>query len=263
MFKPKQGPFSNDLLLFHHLGANPYGDRFDSDQRIVYIGQGQKGDQGLDGYNGYLARHLEEGYRVHLFIKEGRSGAEIRYEGQVALEEYRRIYRSDQRRSVIEFFLRPIREGEMDTFGHAYEDILQAPLEPHTVQRPTTVRVMERVLRDRAFAAHLRRHYRDQCAVCGPPLAHQEHVDVQGAHVHAVAAGGPDAINNGICLCARHHWAFDHGVFTLTDDHRVRLRIPDPHKELQSGAQVTLPADLSLAPHPEYLDWHRRTWQFA
>lgn len=263
MFKRASGPFTSDLLLFHHRGANPYGDRFDSDQRIVYVGQGQEGDQTLDGYNGILARHLEEGHRVHLFVKEGRGGAEIRYEGQVALEEYRRIYRSDEGRSVIEFFLRPIREGDLNAFGHAYHDVLQESLEPHTKERPRTVRVLEQMLRDRAFAAHLRRYYNDQCAVCGPPLVHEQHVDVQGAHVQAVAAGGPDAINNGLCLCARHHWAFDHGIFSLSDDHRVQLRMPDPHKELQAGALVTLPEDLSLAPHPEYLKWHRRTWRFV
>lgn len=264
MFKRREGPFSKDLLLFHHVHSNPYGDRLDSDRRIIYVGEGQHGDQELVGNNRHLAQHLEEGIRVHFFVKKDSSPA-LHYQGQVALEEVQRVYRDEEERSVLEFSLHPVQEGDLAFFGQAYQNVLGGSLEPHVVPRKTTVRVVEQKLRDRAFSIHLRRQYGDECAVCGPPLVHEQHVDAQGAHVRSVAAGGPDVLNNGVCLCARHHWAFDHGIFTLDDSWCVRLRagFQDPHNELEAGLPVAKPRDGPTVPHPTYLAWHRRNWRFS
>ena len=34
---------------------------------------------------------------------------------------------------------------------------------------------------------------------------------------------GPDDPRNGLSLCPRHHWAFDAGLFTVTDGRSVRV----------------------------------------
>ena len=54
------------------------------------------------------------------------------------------------------------------------------------------------------------------CAVCelGLRLGPQS-VTLDAAHIRWHAAGGPDEVMNGLCLCALHHKLFDLGAFTV------------------------------------------------
>jgi putative restriction endonuclease len=84
---------------------------------------------------------------------------------------------------------------------------------------------------------------------------------LQGAHIWAVSAGGPHEVRNGISLCVRHHWAFDHGFFTLSRTHTLEWLAPspDPHAEAQDGVQLLVPSG-EHAPHATYVNWHRTNW---
>ena len=70
--------------------------------------------------------------------------------------------------------------------------------------------------RDPTFRAAVLQAYGYRCAVCGfeTRVGHAL-VGVDAAHVMWHHAGGPDAVSNGVALCALHHRLLDRGAFTI------------------------------------------------
>ena len=100
-----------------------------------------------------------------------------------------------------------------------HEDILGATgldLDPPTQQGA-------RRGRDRAFRELVLGAYGYQCAVCGlDARLDGGAIGLEAAHVHWHANNGPDAVENGLCLCALHHKALDLGLIGL-DERRLVL----------------------------------------
>lgn len=270
MFKLAKGPHNRDLLLFQQ-ASSVYDDRDDGDARFVYTGMGQPqhGDQKWEGMNRYLGEHIERGISPHLFRQVSAKGPELEYVGEMVCEEIRATYIENEQRRVFRFDLARIESATQliseysDTFVRMKEE---PNLVPYLREPKQVVSTKRQLSRDKAFGAVVRDAYRQRCAVCGETLARGEFVDLQGAHIRAVAERGPDEINNGICLCARHHWAFDHGVFALADDLTILMHREagkDPHGEMEGGAAVELPRESEWCPHPEYLAFHRQSFAFG
>lgn len=265
MVKPQVGPLTNELLLFHDPEENPYGDVIGTDS-IQYVGQGKKGDQRLSAQNLYLAEHLRRGLTVRFFVK--RAPGRFAYEGEVICRDFQREFRHEENRSVLRFMLvrqdpAAERAEEALTQYLMEEDAIRhAPTEPRLVDRPAVLTPARRAIRDVAFRDLILEAYKRTCAVCGPPLTRGPYADLQAAHIVAVSEKGPDHRRNGLCLCARHHWAFDHGIFSLTDDLRVSVLMDrtDPHGELLDGDTILIPSDPALAPFPAFLGIHRAKW---
>jgi hypothetical protein len=267
MFKPAQGPMRNHLFLFHDERNNPYGD-IDEENRVHYVGQGQKGDQTLTSYNRYLAEHLDRGITVHYFVQPEQRPGKILYQGEVVLEKTQRIERPHEGRSVLQFTLVKTSSIEKDLtteYGDHYAEILEYDHPPGPIERERRVTLAERVARDRAFREIVLNIYYRQCAICGEPLKRDAAIDLQGAHILGVAEGGPDETRNGLSLCVRHHWSFDNGLFSLNDHHKIMWFAPelDPHGEIEPGGRIVLPELEIDYPHPKYLSLHRRKWQFT
>ena len=67
--------------------------------------------------------------------------------------------------------------------------------------------------RDPKFREEVLASYEYRCAMCGfDPQIDNMPVALDAAHVRWWAAGGPDILANGICLCSLHHKLFDRGV---------------------------------------------------
>lgn len=267
MFKPAQGRYRNHMLLFHNETENPYGDAHEGDL-VRYVGQGMSGDQELKGFNATLANHLDLGVQVHYFVQPKENPGKVRYVGPVIVESHEQVYREAEGRSVWVFSLLPAKrenvgEDAVKEYGFDYEAILEYNQPPGPVKREVVVSQIRRRLRDRAFATIVIRAYDTQCAVCGEPLRKGKLTELEGAHIRPVDQEGPDDPRNGISLCRRHHWALDHGFYTLTDAVQVRWLAPtkDPHEEIHDGLQLRLPAGEAWRPHVEYLAWHRREWE--
>lgn len=88
---------------------------------------------------------------------------------------------------------------------------------------------------------------------------------VDAAHIHRFADSRNNDPRNGIALCKNAHWLFDLGLWTITDDYRVRVAST---KFSESGAdalllksiegrRVHLPSNPQLSPDPVHLAWHR------
>lgn len=124
--------------------------------------------------------------------------------------------------------------------------------------------------RSAAFRLAVLRLYDSKCAVCGSDLRSPTGTpEVQAAHIYPKRLDGSDDPRNGICLCTRHHWAFDVGWMSIADDYTVLVRDNLPGDESYlfirtvSGKLIQLPTSPSMKPHHLFLTQHRRLHQFA
>ncbi|MFJ3961981.1 phosphorothioated DNA-binding restriction endonuclease [Streptomyces sp. NPDC090036] len=76
--------------------------------------------------------------------------------------------------------------------------------------------------RDRRMRELVLTAYEYQCAFCGyDGRIGAVPVGLEAAHVRWWAFGGPDDVDNGLCLCALHHKLFDKGVLGIGDGLRI------------------------------------------
>lgn len=102
--------------------------------------------------------------------------------------------------------------------------------------------------------------YNNSCSVCDLSVHSAEGSGIiDAAHIMPFGLFHNDDPRNGIALCKNHHWGFDAGWFTLTDDYRI---VVSPH--LRSGltyitfnAPLHLPSNTVYAPAQKALVWHR------
>ncbi|MFG3252453.1 phosphorothioated DNA-binding restriction endonuclease [Streptomyces sp. NPDC048172] len=149
---------------------------------------------------------------------------------------------------------------------------LDAGLDLETADAP---RGVPREVRDRRRAAETRRRvlaaYAYRCAFCGfDGKLGKRPVGLEAAHVKWWAFRGPDAVANGLCLCALHHRLFDNGALGLGPGPgpERRILVSDAFggtgaaartqvRELH-GREVAAPEDGSEPVAEPYADWHRR-----
>lgn len=260
MFKPARGPYRNHMLLFHNERENPYGDAHEG-STVRYIGQGMEGNQELKSFNATLATHLENGIQVHYFVQPKENPGQVRYVGPVFVESFREVYRASEGRTVWEFVLQPVSDDPdpVATFGNLLTEMLAYDRPPGPLERPLVEKISRTRLRDRAFRELVIPAYRTKCAVCQEPLRKGHLTELQAAHIQSVASGGPDELRNGLSLCGRHHWAFDHGFFVVSDGLQIEWLAPreDPHHEVRDGMDLFVPVPDDHKPHATYLAWHR------
>lgn len=134
----------------------------------------------------------------------------------------------------------------------------------------------ERVTQDRGhdpYTDEVKALYHNQCAFCGlkvemPKGEYGENYALESAHIQRAADDGPDTPRNRIALCPFHHWAFDNGWVSLTDDHTVLVKDApeyDGHDRLKAlhGKQILLPNNSADHPHSRFLQIHREKHGFT
>jgi putative restriction endonuclease len=142
---------------------------------------------------------------------------------------------------------------------------LQAMQPPPAGERNWLIETVlsNRIVRDASFSGAVYDAYDNRCAVTRLRIMDAKgNSEVHAAHIWAVAAGGPDVVQNGIALSATVHWLFDRHLISLTDDHRLLVAegwIPSEFRALfeRFGEKINLPGDTKNWPHPSYLAKHR------
>lgn len=118
-----------------------------------------------------------------------------------------------------------------------------------------------RPLRDAAFRDRVVTAYDNSCAFTGLSIINGGgKPEVQAAHIRPVKDGGPDSPRNGLALSQTVHWMFDRGLVAVNDDSSILTSsaLPDQAKRLlNNDGKVIRPADPLMAPHPEFLRYHR------
>ncbi|MEU3945833.1 phosphorothioated DNA-binding restriction endonuclease [Streptomyces sp. NPDC029526] len=113
--------------------------------------------------------------------------------------------------------------------------------------------------------------YEYRCAFCGydgriGTVTGTVPVGLEAAHVRWWAFGGPDEVENGLCLCSLHHKLFDKGVLGVGDDLRILVSQRFVGHSSAAREQVTALAGRPvIGPQPgtaplaaAHRDWHTR-----
>jgi hypothetical protein len=124
---------------------------------------------------------------------------------------------------------------------------------------------VSRERRDIAFAGIVLDNYGHACAVTGQRFKSTNHTEADGAHIIGKSVQGTDDPRNGVALSKSAHWAFDRGVFTITDQYEVLVNpkarganISDFPLLEMDRQKICLPKDAYYWPHPEALAWHKK-----
>jgi hypothetical protein len=119
--------------------------------------------------------------------------------------------------------------------------------------------------RDIAFRNVVLTEYEYHCSICSMKFHFGELVEAQAAHIVPKNKNGTDDPRNGLSLCRTHHWAFDNGLFSLSENYQIAVSpvvskadTANFHLNEYSNTQITLPRDERIYPHPSALDWHRK-----
>jgi len=154
-------------------------------------------------------------------------------------------------------------ERDVSVQEKAIKGLLRKPFKPFEDSRPSTL--VRRRARTEAFRRQIIAFYEGRCGICGSQWAVGGRYEAQAAHIIPKARHGSDDPRNGIALCRFHHWTFDRGIFSLTDQGTIMISTrlsefsdkPEVLKEL-AGARVHFPADTGAQPDPGALEWHRK-----
>ncbi len=137
----------------------------------------------------------------------------------------------------------------------------QAEFDVGPVERPMVETRLTRPFRDEAFRRQVRFAYGNRCAISGLRLINGGgRPEVQAAHIKPVASAGPDSVRNGLALSGTLHWMFDRGLISVGDDFRILQSSGisnDVARLVRPEAQIILPDEETLRPHPSFLRFHR------
>jgi putative restriction endonuclease len=140
--------------------------------------------------------------------------------------------------------------------------------EPQLTEDDTEYVETRRKARDHAFRELIRDTYNNTCAVCGSQRESPSGTpEVEAAHIYPKSEGGSDDVRNGIALCKLHHWAFDSGWLSFTNDHEIivaEATDKNGYHELKQleGQSLRLPDNEDAHPHPMSLEQHRQLQGF-
>jgi predicted RNA-binding protein with RPS1 domain len=116
--------------------------------------------------------------------------------------------------------------------------------------------------RDQSFRYNVLGAFDHTCCVCGERHVFGSASAMEAAHIIPRARRGADVAENGLCLCALHHWAFDKGFWTIGEDHCIvvaqqimNLGDPDSLIARYHGKTIQM-ADPTIV-SSNALQWHR------
>lgn len=244
-----------------------YDDDITSGAEFTYEGEGDpdKGDQEETTANKALIDAISDPIPIYLFTSvEGID--EYEYRGLVEVDDYRyvdngerMVYRFDMRRLGI-----PSWKEYLEAEASIEEDCQGVP----TLEEEAAYTRSQSRVRSSIFSRKVKENYDYACAVCGKsrfsPIGTPE---VEAAHIYPKSENGKDEPRNGIALCRFHHWAFDAGWFSITEDMEIIVKTEADYnipEQLESfvGQSIQAPNDSDLAPHPVYLAGHRQLHNF-
>jgi putative restriction endonuclease len=125
----------------------------------------------------------------------------------------------------------------------------------------------EKPARKQGFRRIIVATYDHTCATCGIRILNREgHSIVVAGHIVPHHQSHNDDPHNGLALCQSCHWVFDRGLMMVgAESYRIRLSSQLKAADATPGyladlrdAEIILPADVELCPHPLALDWHRK-----
>jgi len=256
-----------EYIVLTSSGDTHYSDHVRGD-RVRYIGQEHgSGDQPKTGRNGRLIAQNEELTVPIYFFSRETKGEDWEYRGLVDVVEHE--YISDDGRMINRFLLERLDIPSSNEYEVIEEEMAEEsddpPLEEDSEE---TTAGGPRKTRSAIFRHRVKQYYDESCAVCGSSRRTPEgSPEVEAAHIYPRRENGRDHYRNGLALCRLHHWAFDSGWISATDDFEILVRHEEGRDESNEfehleGTQLNLPSNEDHQPHPKYLVKHRQLHDF-
>lgn len=161
---------------------------------------------------------------------------------------------------------------------HPFQDIRYSLRESGAIYSTSEIsdreaKEFEDIVRDATFRKNIVSLYGQRCAFCKLRIVSRDSgYIVDGAHIKPFSMFKDDNYTNGLALCKNHHWAFDHGWFSIDNNYRIIIppdrfieEPPETSKEMHQfhGELIHRPSQSDFYPRPEALEWHREHWKIA
>lgn len=274
IYKPR---WSRYALSITSMLASPYSDQINYlPDRSWWIYYSPKAGDLAIASNRALFQCMEDHEPVLVFrqetAKRSRGGSSYRILGLGLIEEF------DQGSHL--FRIRGLHFDQIESYlagrqipaEQVADELLETALRLESLESWTPFvqesRVVYRVSpakRAAAFRRIVLENFQNTCAVTGQKFVYGDVVEAEAAHIIGKEVSGTDDPRNGLALSRSMHWAFDNGLFTLSDQYEIEIH-PKAFKadrELfplfrREGKTIHLPADGYYRPHPEAVEWHRK-----
>ena len=201
-----------------------------------------------------------------LSTKTSRQGTQYRLMGLGLIDNY------DPQQDV--FFIQNVDFATLQRVSHGVDEdmVIASVLRSSTLEKFSPFAKEEKVIykvssqkRSRAFKDIILEQYNYMCAVTGTKYQSEHLIEAQASHIIPVNQHGSDDPRNGLALSRIAHWAFDHGMFTISDQYEIvvnpKAKIANVNKfpilDLH-GTSITRPEDENFWPHQEALEWHKK-----
>lgn len=101
--------------------------------------------------------------------------------------------------------------------------------------------------------------YSYKCAITGKSISYQSLINLEAAHIQPKAHAGTFLPCNGLALSRDMHWAFDKGLFTISDDYKVVVhdKVKSTLLSEYDGKYINIPKDDYFKPEKKFLKHHR------
>lgn len=269
IFKPKDSEYAFSIAS---MLKNPYADRLEyKDDRSWYFHYSPKAGALDAAVNRSLFNCLRDEEPVivvkQITDKHAPQGTTYKILGLGLIEDFdaqNRLFR------IREMTIEGI-QSRLDPDEVLSDDLVETALQLEALESWSPFVAEDRAVykvstrrRDRAFRRIVLDNYNQTCAVFRAKFRYQKHVEADAAHIIGKDRNGTDDPRNGIALSKTAHWAFDQGIFTLTDQYEIEV-----HKDAFDAdvalfpllgldrRRILLPCDEATLPHPEAIEWHR------
>ena len=181
------------------------------------------------------------------------------------------VDRETIRQTLIRTYFQEYREqiggliAESQQIGAYRESLIDEVETRFSTTKPKAPSEADGKVRDAGFRQAIMRLYDYTCAVCKLRIVTMDGESAtEAAHIIPFRVSQNDDARNGISLCKLHHWAFDKGLFSLSERHTVIVselmsdKRPTEWKltELEDK-YIQLPDRVQLGPAQEAMAWHR------
>lgn len=118
----------------------------------------------------------------------------------------------------------------------------------------------EYFVRNRLFPKVIKELYSYSCCVCDISANIGNSSVIDAAHILPFYEFHNDDPRNGLALCKNHHWGFDIGAWSLTDEYTIIVapKLKNDLVFIEQGKPIAMPKDKTCIPVTTALQWHRQ-----
>lgn len=102
--------------------------------------------------------------------------------------------------------------------------------------------------------------YERKCAITETSISYSSLINLEAAHIKPKSHKGSFLPCNGIAMSRDIHWAFDKGMFYITDDYKVKVHedVIDTLLGQYNDKMIFTPKEDFFKPEKRYLEHHRK-----